>query len=471
VKFVDREEELARLDGLVQARRPGLVILWGRRRIGKTRLLLEWVRKHDGLYTVADLSAAGIQRRYFAEAVATRFPGFSEVEYPDWRSLLRALAREAGRGDWRGPLVLDEFPYWVESAPELPSVLQNFVDQEARDAGLLVAVSGSSSHMIQGLTLDPSAPLFGRASASIPLRPMSPKALGEAIGIGSAPELVKAFAVWGGVPRYWELAEPYGEDHDRAVEELVLDPLGPLHREPDRLLAEERPSAQAVRPLLDAIGGGAHRVSEIAGRLGTAATSLGRPLARLIELGLVVREQPFGEAERGGKRSLYKIADPFFRTWFRVVAPYRAMLAAGGRPARKAIWEKFRARLFAETWEDLCRRAAAALGAGEGGEANAAAWEPAGRFWGGSGPEWDVVTRPADGGRVLIGEARWSEQPVAPLDLERWFSELMTKGVPPPGAGRQQTWAVFVPRVAGSLPQFPAGFRVFEAEDVVSAIG
>ncbi len=474
MNFVDRAAELERLDGLVEGGRPGLVAMWGRRRIGKTRLLLEWCRKHGGVYSVADLSAEPVQRRYFAQALSSRFKGFAEVEYPDWRAILRALAREASRTGWRGPLVLDEFPYWVESSPSLPSVLQGFLDHEGREAGLMVVISGSSQHMMQGLTLHPSAALFGRALAAIPLGPMSPKAMGEALGIKEASSCVRAFSVWGGVPRYWELAEPFGDDLDAAVEGLVLDPMGPLHLEPDRLLVEERPPAMAVRPLLDVIGGGAHRVSEIAGRLGVPATSLGRGLARLVELGLVKREQPFGEPGRSGKRSLYRIADPFFRMWFRVVAPHRGMLASGHRHSRLAVWRKLRGALWAETWEDLCRQAVPGLGEGKAPLGGAGGWVPACRFWRGAGPEWDVVSRSLDGASILLGEVKWRDGPASREALLSISKQLVAKGAPPvEGWTRAErvVHTVFVPEIEAGRRSRSDDVRVVTAQDVVHALG
>jgi AAA+ ATPase superfamily predicted ATPase len=474
VQFVDRVAELERLDSLVVAATPGLAAIWGRRRVGKTRLLLEWCRRHAGLYTVADLSAEPLQRRYLADALSSRFPGFSDVEYPDWRTLLRALAREAQRSAWRGPLVLDEFPYLVESSPALPSVLQSLVDHEARDAGLVTVICGSTQHLMQGLALGPEAPLFGRMLAAIALGPMSPRALGEALRIPQPRDCVRAFGVWGGIPRYWELAEPFGGRLDEAVERLVLEPMGPLHLEPDRLLMEERPPALAVRPLLDAIGGGAHRVSEIAGRLGVPATSLARGLARLVELGLVRREQPFGESGRGGKRSLYVIADPFFRLWFRLVAPHRALLASGTDQTRLALWRKHRGALLAQAWEDLCREAVPRLDPDEGPLAGWGGWTPAGRFWAGAGPEWDVVARSLDGHALLLGEVKWRDEAVTREGLARACQELVQKGVPPVRDTRDDVAiirAVFVPEIAGRRPTLPHDCRVVVAADVVKALG
>ena len=105
-----------------------LAVIWGRRRVGKTRLFIEWSQRHDGLYTAADPSAPSVQRRYLAAAVDRRFPGFAGVEYLDWRSFLERLAREAGRSGWPGPFVLDELPYLIAADRALPGVLQSWVD-------------------------------------------------------------------------------------------------------------------------------------------------------------------------------------------------------------------------------------------------------------------------------------------------------------------------------------------------------
>jgi hypothetical protein len=131
MEFVGRKEEIERLDDLCRRRHGGLAVLTGRRRVGKTRLLVEWNRRHGGLYTVADQSAAEIQRRYFCEALASRFPVFLEATFRDWRSILKVLAQQAEADKWKGPVILDEFPFLVTSSPELPSVLQHWIDREA----------------------------------------------------------------------------------------------------------------------------------------------------------------------------------------------------------------------------------------------------------------------------------------------------------------------------------------------------
>ena len=221
-------------------------------------------------------------------------------------------------------------------------------------------------------------------------------------------ELVSLHALWGGMPRYWELARSFGSDLDAAVDTLVLDPVGPLHDEPDRLLRAETPPAITLRPLLDVIRAGAHRASEIGGRLGRPVSSLARPLATLVAMNLVRRETPFGSDPKSGKRSLYRIDDPFLRLWFRVVASRRAMFAEASKETRLAQWHRFRPNLEAMAWEELCRMSVPLLHRTDNALAPHGPWLPAQRYWHGNDPEFDVVASSVDGQRLLVGEVKWT---------------------------------------------------------------
>lgn len=439
--FLNRHAEIDRLDRLMAVPDGGLAVVFGRRRIGKTRMLVEWATRHGGVYAVADQSAPELQRRYFAQTLAQRLPGFADVEYSDWWSLLQRLARDAAAAGWRGPLVFDELPYAVLAAPELPSLLQKWLDHDARAAGLVVALAGSSQRMMQGLVLDRNAPLFGRSRVTLDVGPIPPIHLEEAFGVAAGPELVELYAAWGGVPRYWELAREVGGKVRAQILDLVLDPLGPLHQEPERLLLEELPPALDLRPLLDVIGAGAHRVSEIAGRLGRQATSMARPLERLLGMGLIRREVPFGESEKESRRGLYKIDDPFSRLWFRVVAPHRAILTAGTVDARKGLLYRYWDELAAMAFEELCRRLWPRQGS----------WNVASRWWQGAAPEWDLVAESLDGRTLLLGEVKWSARPIGRAIVQRHVQELERR--PPPALGakwakHEQRRALFVPALA-----------------------
>lgn len=468
MKFLNRHDEITRLEGLAARPSGGLAVLVGRRRIGKTRILLEWVERHRGLYVVADESAPDIQRRYVARAVAVRFPDFADVEYPDWAALLSRLSAAAKAAGWRGPLVVDEIPYLVATSPELPSVLQRWLDHEAKAARLVVALAGSSRRMMQGLALSENAPLFGRADEFLDVGPLEAGWLEDALGTAPGPDLVEAWAAWGGVPRYWELAASVQGDTPQRVERLVLDPLGPLHREPERLLLEESQPAIEIRSVLDALGAGVHRMSEIAGRMGRAATSLSRPLGRLVALGLARREVPFGESERSSRRTLYRIADPFFRLWFRVVAPHRAELASGTRASRRRILDRHFPGLVATAWEELCRKRVPRMDA-HARLASRGPWGPCARWWHGGAPEWDLVSESEDGKRLLLGESKWSRRPLDAAALASAAEALAKKPQPALGSRydrHEVVRALFVPETFRGA-RAPANVEVVTARDLL----
>jgi uncharacterized protein len=462
MRFLDRQGELSRLDELMGSREGRLAVVYGRRRVGKTRLLLEWTARHRGLYTVADRSAPEVQRRYFAASVAEVLPGFADVEYPDWAGLLARLARDARAAGFTGPLVIDELPYLTSGASELASALQRFVDHEARQVGLKLALAGSSQRMMQGLALSASAPLYGRAHALFEVKPLPASELRNAFGARSPVRIGELFAAWGGIPRYWELALEASGSVLEQIDELVLDPLGPLHGEPDRLLLEELPPAVELRPILDAIGLGAHRVSEIAGRIGRQATSLSRPLQRLQEMGLVRRETPFGEPENQSKRSLYRLDDPFVRLWFRVVAPHRARLLTSAKGERMALLRKHWPGLCAAAWEELCRTSLPQL-ASRSALGRLGPWQTGKRWWHGNLPEWDLVSRSADGARLLVAEVKWSAKPFGSRELAQLARSVQQRPLPSGGAAdttAKVVRAVFVPATVNVLPQLEYDFPV-----------
>jgi AAA+ ATPase superfamily predicted ATPase len=462
--FLDRKDELDALSDLEDD--GGLAVVWGRRRIGKTRLLLEWCEREGGLYTVADQAAPETQRAYFARAIAQVLPGFGDVAYPSWERLLSRLALDASANGFTGPIVFDELPYLVAASPELPSVLQRWIDHDAKRSRLRVALAGSSQRMMQGLVLSHDAPLFGRARVLLDLAALGPSHLSEAFGRLTDVSLVEHWAAWGGIPRYWELASSKrGSARDQLLR-LALDPLGALFSEADRLLLEESPPAIEVRPVLDAIGAGAHRLSEIAGRLGRPATSFGRALDRLVGMGFVRREAPYGEPARGGKRSLYKIDDPFLRMWFRVVAPNRAALTAGTTASRAALLDEHWDHLVAQAWEDLCRRELPSI-ARRGTLGRLGPWRPPLRYWHGSEPEWDLVADAVDGPRTLVGEAWFSRKPVTASVLRRESVRLESRQVPAALAGRSVVRALFVPAVPPRTPRLFGSVHIVTLADLL----
>ena len=373
------------------------------------------------------------------------------------------LAREARAHGWPGPFVLDELPYLIAADPTLPGVLQAWVDSEPGRPTLVA--SGSSLRMMHGAVLAADAPLYGRAREAFAVRPFRPGHLADVFPDADPPDLLPLYAAWGDMRRYWELAEPFGTDVETAIDALVLDPAGPLHGEPDRLLLEEVPPAATLRPLLDVVGAGAHRVSEIAGRLGRPASALARPLGALVEMGLVRRETPFGSDPRSGKRSLYRIDDPFLRLWFRVVAPGRTALLQAPRETRLRYWRRHRAALEAQAWEELCRLAVPFLHRSDSALGRLGPWDPAQRHWRRNEPEYDVEARSVDGRRLLVGEAKAASRPLAAAALR------FPPGAPLlPGTADLEVVPVLFAPLGASAPAGSDSPRIVDARTVFGVL-
>lgn len=465
MRFLDRQSEMRRLMRLSNARKGGFVVIWGRRRIGKSEILKEWCNAADGLYTVADRSLPAVHRAEFASVIGNVFPGFGDVTYGTWKVLFEALSRRASEAEWHGPLVIDEFPYWAEADKTVVSVLQNWIDGEKRRSGILVAIAGSSQHMMRGLVIEHDAPLYGRADECMKMVPIGIDYISEALSLVCPLDAVKAYAVWGGIPRYWVAAERFNASLDDAVDELVLDPLGLFHDEPSTLLLSEIPSAAGLKPYLDVIGAGANRASEIAARLGIPITAISKPLSRLVDLGLVKREIPFGENEKCSKKSLYRLHDPFCRFWFEVMASRRSIFDGSTADIRRSVWKKLSKNVFATAWEDLARQFAGRSGRLAAMAGDDDFWMPAGRWWHGNERELDVVSQNSSKTAVLLGEAKWSEKPFSLKEVAD-FAVAFGNVSPPPAFHGRVVRALFLSAVECDVPDTVDGMPVITAADI-----
>jgi AAA+ ATPase superfamily predicted ATPase len=436
--FLNRKRELAHLQRAVDRRTTSLICIYGRRRLGKSRLVRELVASREAVYFVGDDRDGPVQRAAVAREIERMLPRFASVVYPGWGELLDRFWAEAPEG---AILALDEFPALVTASPELPSLLQKKIDQPGRRSRKVI-LCGSSQRMMQGLVLEPATPLYGRAEVILKLEPLAPFWIQKALRPKTAVQAVEHYAVWGGVPRYWELARAHPSLW-QGLASLVLDPMGVLHGEPHRLLLDDMSEVARAASILSVIGVGAHRVSEIAGRVEVPATSLSRPIQRLLELGLIRRDVPFGSSPKDSKRSLYRIADPLLAFYYRFVEPNRSRLASG--QVRETLAEiRSQWPIYLGTrWEQMVRERVG------GQRLLGTSWKPASRFWGtgasGATIEIDVVAESvSDPNRVLVGEAKLA---VSKSQLAAIFDKLeRTARDCPALAGRSLVFSVWVLR-------------------------
>ena len=404
MKFVDRIDEAARLKDALAREKSSLVVMYGRRRLGKSTLIKRVLSEND-VYFLADRSEGQHQRALLAKVIAQVFPDFEKLSYPDWESMFRAVNY---RTDKCFTLCLDEFPYLVEQSPELPSVLQKLVDEKQLKYNLVLC--GSSQNMMYGLFLDSTAPLYGRADEIMRLTPIRLPYIQEALNL-NAMNAIEEYAVWGGVPRYWELRENR-ISLDDAMWHNILSVNGALYEEPIKLFQDDVKDIVKTSTIMSYIGTGANRLSEIAARCNEPATNLSRPLKKLVDLGFLEKDVPFGIDEKNAKKSLYKIADPFMAFYYKFVVPNRSFIELGRRlPIEQALTTHF-SEYVSMQWEKLCRDAVT------GNLVNGVVYGQAKRWWG-SGlnedtkpeqVEFDVRAESLDKKSLLVGECKWTTQ-------------------------------------------------------------
>lgn len=432
MEFLDRIDERRRLECFLAQGEGGTACLYGRRRIGKSRLLDEVLAgRKDVLSYCADRSEAALQRARMAEDFARMLPGFADVAYSDWRRFFERWQREAPSGS---VLVIDEMPYLVEKSPELPSVLQKIADG-LRKSGQKLILCGSSQRMMQGLVLDEGEPLYGRCRVILKLAPIGYPWLKRAFPKSTAADRLAHYAVWGGVPRYWEVCQ--GErDLWETLRDEVFSPNGLFHEEPSFVLKDDLEGAAQAASVLSLIGQGSERPSEMAGRLQVPQTALARPLKRLMDLGLVRRDIPFGNDVKGNKKSLYKLSDPFLRFWYAFVLPrYSNPRFLTSSADRAALEKPFRA-FMGEAWEELVRATLLERPLPK----SSVRWRKVSRWWGtglnGEAMEVDVVAESADGRMLLVGEAKLK---LTDVEARHAFAELEAKAKQLPFSAKYKT--------------------------------
>ena len=404
MKFVDRIDEAARLKDALAREKSSLVVMYGRRRLGKSTLIKRVLSEND-VYFLADRSEGQHQRALLAKVIAQVFPDFEKLSYPDWESMFRAVNY---RTDKCFTLCLDEFPYLVEQSPELPSVLQKLVDEKQLKYNLVLC--GSSQNMMYGLFLDSTAPLYGRADEIMRLTPIRLPYIQEALNL-NAMNAIEEYAVWGGVPRYWELRENR-ISLDDAMWHNILSVNGALYEEPIKLFQDDVKDIVKTSTIMSYIGTGANRLSEIAARCNEPATNLSRPLKKLVDLGFLEKDVPFGIDEKNAKKSLYKIADPVMAFYYKFVFPNRSFIELGRRlPIEQALTTHF-SEYVSMQWEKLCRDAVT------GNLVNGVVYGQAKRWWGSvlnedkkpEQVEFDVMAESLDKKSLLVGECKWTTQ-------------------------------------------------------------
>lgn len=408
-RFVDREQEMATLQSEYERDGSALVVLYGRRRVGKTTLISEFIKNKKALFFLASEESESQNRLAFQQKAADFLNSdlLKNVEVKSWDVLFRAIMDT--HFDSKPVIVLDEFQYLGRSNPAFPSVFQRIWEEILKDRQVMVILCGSLISMMQSQTLAYGSPLYGRRTAQIRLKQIPFAYYHEFFPEKSRKELIEMYAVTGGVPKYIELFSQ-SKDIYSAIETCVLNRSGYLYDEPHFLLQQEVSEVGSYFSIIKAIAAGNTKLSAIAGVLEVKSTSLTKYLKTLIDLDILEREVPVTEdSPEKSKRGLYKIKDNYLRFWFAFIYPNMSFIESGhGRIVMDKIRKGLVRNHIAFVYEDVC--------AERMWEMNAQGVWPfyfskLGRYWD-SKEEIDIVAIDPDGKNLILGECKYWQEPV-----------------------------------------------------------
>lgn len=358
-EFIGRKRELKLLDNLWGLPRATLLILYGRRRVGKTRLLTHWLKRHseDGLYWMAEATSALEQLRSFSQAIIhfmdPETPAPEDFTYATWEQALRQVALHARQK--RMALFIDEVTYLIDVNPDFVGILQKAWDHWLSESNLMLVLSGSQMGLMQKKVLAYDAPLYGRDTAQVKLPPLPFSATQRFFPEYSASERTSVYAMWGGVPAYWERL-----DASLSVIENLQYQLVPFQSwmidEPRTLLQDFITEPHNYVAVLRAIADGLQSLGEISERAGLASNHTSFYLSVLRDAGFVKREVPVSQHGKDSRRGRYYLTDPYLRFYYRFLAPHQSKLALGQQQqALQTVEESLPQFIEANTWQELCR--------------------------------------------------------------------------------------------------------------------
>lgn len=409
--FVGREEELNALERLYRKGGFQMVVLYGRRRVGKTTLLDKFSEGKPTLYFTAQVQSAAMNLRDFSRTVYRFFdlPATTGA-FESWSDAFSFIANQAKSLPQPLLFVFDEFPYAAESEPSLPSTLQIAIDHELKDVGMTLILSGSNEGFMEGRVLGRKSPLYGRRTAQIKLQPFDYFDAARMIPSESDEERIMYYAAFGGTPYYLAQIDA-GGSFEENVEQQFFNKAGLLYEEPMMLLRQELREPANYNSVMSAVAGGATTPKEIADIAGIEQNSVGKYLKTLEGLDLVERTIPFGDNPEKSRKGLYSVRDPFFAYWYRFVSRNVGAVESGAGRAvaqRTAFGEMFSTYL-GKRFEDICLQWLVRQNRQGNLPLLASSF---GRWWG-TNPaareqtDIDVIAADKPSKQILLGECKW----------------------------------------------------------------
>lgn len=417
--FVGRKEELEFLNEKYNNHKAQMIVLYGRRRIGKTELIKKLISERSGIYYLAEQLPEQLQLKKFSEKVIDFFDEEVITTFDDWEMLFRYLSHKKERFI----LAIDEFPYLIEKNSGLLSAFQKGWDEYLINSGVFLIISGSSMSVMENSVLGYKSPLYGRRTGQLLLKPFSIQEIDEFFHRRlSFEDLLRIWGTLDGVPFYLHQFDDSKGYYDN-VREKVLNPGEVLFSEAEFLLNEELREPRNYFAILRAISLGKRKLGEIINDTGIGKSSIIKYMGVMDMLHLVEREVPVGEDPNKSKKGLYRISDNYFRFFFRYVFYYKDLILMDQQERIIETLKDTESQFFSLTYEDLAKNLLNRI-SGD--------FYPEYERWWDRNSEIDLIGINREEKRAIFGEVKWTNKP-AGVDV---LNSLVTKT-------RTESWKEF----------------------------
>ncbi len=325
-KFIGRKDELQKLNMLYEASGFQMAVVYGRRRIGKSTLLTEFIRDKKAIYYMATkVGAARNVELLGAEVLRVLAPSMQNVSFKNLENLLSFIGESAS--DEKLIFVIDELPYWAEKDEGLLSVFQKFADTEWAEKNILFILCGSALSFMEDKVLSEKSPLFGRRTSQIKLEAFSYREAAEFVPNYSNEDNAICYGITGGVAKYLSMINPKKDIHENIIEQF-FEKTGYSYDETRNLLIQEFNDITLVNNIIEQIASGENTLNIIASKVHEKDSTVLYSLNKLISVGLVEKRNCITE-EKNKKKSQYVLKDQMFRFWYSFVPAASSSIELG----------------------------------------------------------------------------------------------------------------------------------------------
>ena len=426
--FHCRDKELKDLNKRYSKGNLECVVVYGRRRVGKTALINEFCKGKPTVFFSALSASSKENLEALSKAIYEKeHPGAETAPvYPTFDAAFNEITRMAE--EERLVFVIDEYPYLAKANKSISSRLQHIIDHTWKNSKLFLILCGSSMSFMEHQVLGYESPLYGRRTGQYKIQALTYKEITEFNHDFTAEQQAFIYGVTGGIPHYINKLDVDG-DVDDALKENLFNTSSYLYEEPENLLKQELREPAIYNSVITAVAGGASRSNEIATKVGIESPICAKYLKVLLELGILVKKTPI--TEKAGKKTIYDMGDNFFRFWYRFVPQHISAISADRidkiyDPIIKKHYPDYMGHIF----EQMCREYLFLYA-----EDVPVVLSDIGSWWGTDSKEKkeveiDIVGTPVEGNEYIIGSCKYKNSPVGvdELELLKHYADVFGKG-------------------------------------------